>query len=106
MSERKHGDLISREVALNGIDKNIANLRHHAGNNCVANSAINLVQYTRDFLAALPAVDAVEVVHAKWVVKGQDVLCSHCNGESGYNAFGASSFSDYCPNCGARMDGE
>ena len=53
----------------------------------------------------LPAVDAVEVVHAKWVVKGQDVFCSHCDGESGYNAFGASSFSDYCPNCGARMEG-
>lgn len=53
-----------------------------------------------------PTIDAVEVVHARWVVKGQDVFCSHCDKESGYNPWGASAFSDYCPNCGAKMDGE
>ena len=39
----------------------------------------------------------------KWIVKGQEVFCSNCNKESGYNAWGASAFSDYCPNCGKKM---
>jgi hypothetical protein len=53
-----------------------------------------------------PTVDAVEVVHGRWIVKGQEVFCSHCDKESGYNHWGASAFSDYCPNCGSKMDGE
>ena len=38
-----------------------------------------------------------------WVHKGQSIYCSECGKESGYNPFGASRFSDYCPNCGAEM---
>lgn len=49
-------------------------------------------------------VEYAPVKHGRWIVKGQDVFCSHCNKESGYNAFGASSFSVYCPNCGAKME--
>lgn len=44
------------------------------------------------------------VKHGKWVVNEQDVLCSRCNNESGYNAWGANAFSTYCPHCGAKMD--
>lgn len=39
----------------------------------------------------------------EWIHKGQDIYCSICNKESAYNAFGASRFSDFCPNCGADM---
>ena len=53
-----------------------------------------------------PTVDAVEVVHGRWIVKGQDVFCSNCDKEGGHNEWGASVFSDYCPNCGAKMDGD
>jgi hypothetical protein len=42
--------------------------------------------------------------HGRWKVRGQDLFCTNCGGESGYNAFGASAFSDYCPKCGAKMD--
>ena len=51
-----------------------------------------------------PTVDAVEVVHGKWVKNGwNDYSCSICkcqligHGASGWN---------YCPNCGAKMDGD
>lgn len=62
--------------------------------------------HIKDFLNVLPTVDAVEVVYGRWIVKGQEVFCSHCDKESGYNHWGASAFSDYCPNCGAKMDGK
>ena len=38
-----------------------------------------------------------------WIKRGQDIYCSICNNESAYNPFGASKFSKYCPNCGAKM---
>jgi len=39
-----------------------------------------------------------------WVHKGQGIYCSECGKESGYNPFGASRFSDYCPSCGIEME--
>lgn len=39
----------------------------------------------------------------EWMVKGQDIYCSVCNQESAFNEFGASKFSNFCPNCGADM---
>lgn len=65
----------------------------------------------RNFLAKLPAVDAVEVVHGRWeewwpgislIMTGEEMLyrCSACDAKypdvEGYR---------YCPNCGAKMDG-
>lgn len=64
------------------------------------------------YLDGIPAVDAVEVVHAYWVngheSRWQNVsdtyTCSVC-GEPATKAFGTSVKSRYCPWCGARMDG-
>jgi uncharacterized OB-fold protein len=49
-----------------------------------------------------PAADAQEVVHGKWedFRKGYGWKCSYC----GNIAFTDSH--NYCPNCGAKMDGE
>lgn len=52
-----------------------------------------------------PTIDAVPVVHGRWMNDGMgDMLtiwkCSLC----GYRQQGA--FMRYCPNCGARMDGD
>lgn len=72
-----------------------------------------------DRIEELPVADVVEVVHGEWVENityhnanslfreyGFDVAetllyhtCSCCN------ALGSNSF-NYCPNCGAKMDGE
>lgn len=57
-------------------------------------------------LETMPTADVVEVKHGEWKRKGQDIYCSVCGNESAYNPFGASKFSDYCPNCGAKMDGK
>lgn len=59
-----------------------------------------------DSIDAQPTADVVEVKRGEWKRKGQDIYCSVCGNESAYNPFGASKFSDYCPNCGADMRSE
>ena len=77
----------------------------------LSQGAMEGVIYKRT-INAIPAVDAVEVVHAYWVngheSRWQNVsdtyTCSVC-GEPATKAFGTSVKSRYCPWCGARMDG-
>lgn len=56
-----------------------------------------------DTIDSIPAVDAVEVVHAYWTridykPCGHDYVCSACKGNNDRE-------SQYCPDCGAHMDG-
>ena len=58
------------------------------------------------YLSELPTVDAVEVVHGWWIeLPGMepDYKCSEC-GRS--YAWWEPSEAHYCPNCGAKMDGD
>lgn len=51
-----------------------------------------------------PWADVAPVVHGKWKAEGLDnCYCSRC--VKTYIGFFASSW-NYCPNCGAKMDGE
>lgn len=54
-------------------------------------------------LHEVPAADVAEVVHAKWIpfhseAAGDIQYCSACD-------IGFDARMDYCPHCGARMDG-
>lgn len=56
-------------------------------------------------LNAIPAVDAVPVAHGRWVISPgcwwPNGNCSICSEQHiGIN------YAKYCPNCGAKMDGE
>ena len=58
----------------------------------------------------LPAADVVKVRHAKDVFKQYnkhhcEFMCSLCGGWIGVIEGGDCDF-NYCPNCGAKMDGE
>ena len=62
----------------------------------------------RDHIDDAPAVDAEEVVHGRWRGETEEeqphialrrIVCSVCDGK----AFGRG---NYCPNCGAKMDGD
>lgn len=61
-----------------------------------------------DGLAKLPPVDAVEVVHGRWVHHYHDSgeplddkwYCSECHMCNDHRR------TWYCPNCGAKMDGD
>ena len=55
-----------------------------------------------------PTVDAVEVVHGRWVSVPHKLarVCSVCNRDEPYKfADIDADVYDYCPNCGAKMDG-
>lgn len=56
----------------------------------------------------LPAEDVEPVVHGRWVKEFyHPYWCSCCEEIAPLDACGESHYkSNYCPNCGARMDGE
>ena len=55
----------------------------------------------------MPTIDAVEVVHGRWEWCREEncVICSECKDEHYIGAFHQYS-KNYCPNCGAKMDGD
>lgn len=72
---------------------------------------------------AIPAADVAEVVHGNWIplreseitgwnpgFAGHDPIggykCSNCNKEAVFDCNDSFVLSDYCPNCGAKMDGD
>lgn len=51
-------------------------------------------------------VDAVPVVHGRWMWEGQFKACSECGTYIDWdNTLGANHWR-YCPQCGAKMDGK
>lgn len=63
-------------------------------------------------IAAFPAADVAPAVHARWIHSRYEdcseqfelVKCSQCNHEAYAMAFYVRG-GNYCPNCGAKMDG-
>lgn len=104
MSERKHGDLISREALL----KNAQRMTEYDE----AGWGVPVRVVKVEHIENAPAVDAVEVVHGRWKTNWCDnnligheyEECSNC----GCSMVDTNQFwkSNFCPNCGARMDGE
>ena len=67
--------------------------------------AIQALDMVRQFIKGMPTVDAVEVVHGEWgeiyTCHGERLWgykCSQCEQDNPNK-------SNYCPNCGAKMDG-
>lgn len=57
-----------------------------------------------DIIRAVPAADVAPVVHGEWLNGKtflENAVCSNCN--TTYEAY--YSKYQYCPNCGAKMDG-
>ena len=104
MTDSRVADLISRSAALEVIN----------AVKCVAWSQSGKVLCGKMFsqIKDLPAVEAVPVVHARWrELKDGTEECTNCLGlcphEENYNGDVIFNFGcEYCPWCGAKMDGE
>ena len=84
-----------KKAQCNGCD-NYGGVRCRA---CWVDDAIGLIDDA-------PTVDAVEVVHARWeyipIIDGLGrYRCERC-----FHYVDAGTDRNYCPNCGAKMDGE
>lgn len=81
-------DLISRAAAMDVFMGKPPNFYH--------------TSYIVGELNCVPAVDAVPVVHARWIlVQNGSGVCSACNRNDHIDPLAA-----YCRYCGAKMDGE
>jgi hypothetical protein len=70
--------------------------------------ALDVIRHIED----QPAADVVEVRHGHWIIKTDEygneyMMCSCCKDEFyPVDADTVDSTPNYCPNCGAKMDGE
>ena len=96
-------DLISRKALLEAAEHNVE-----------FQEGIVDVYILESILAGMPAVDAAPVVHGEWIVldecSNEGVYCSVCRKKVYKIDYARSNNpvkmkSQYCPNCGAKMDG-
>ena len=64
-------------------------------------------EYLGNRLSVAPTIEAKPVVHGRWISKNPHgyewiFVCSNCSYIDGYPF---NDRSNYCPNCGAKMDG-
>ena len=87
-------EYIEREAAVTSV------LRMRKPENSVAqNRMLSIIQMD---MLKLPAADVAPVVHARWIDDGRGIIiCPEC--KRGYNL--VPKFTNYCPACGAKMDG-
>ena len=70
------------------------------GNHDYMTGYVSALSALEGFIAGLPAVDAVPVVHAHWIDRDGKTWCSECGASNkAYNP-------PFCPHCGAKMDGD
>ena len=50
----------------------------------------------------MPTVDAVPVVHGRWIKRHNEKKCSRCE----FTYYSNNDYWFYCPKCGAKMDGK
>lgn len=89
-------DYIERPAAIESFENGEADVIEDWGDGCAFGFCLETI---RDTLNALPAADVAPVVHGRWKRYGRNLgECSNC-GEIVNIRY------NYCPNCGAKMDG-
>lgn len=106
---------IEREAAINRIKEyaldvysiDLDDAKQFSGHSRRENYCEGLYEAT-ELVDDIPAADVVPVVHGRWVsVAGKrDRICSRCLRNEPYkNADDAAEVFEFCPHCGAKMDG-
>lgn len=99
MKERRPmGEYVSKIAVIRALLKDFKDERH------TWYSASYAIDIMAKIVDEMPSADVIPVVHGKWIDKSGGIegawnYCSVC-GERAIELY------DYCPNCGARMDGD
>ena len=56
-------------------------------------------------ILCVPASDVAPIRHGRWINENFYTHCSACGKMAIYDKYGQEFESDYCPHCGAKMDG-
>ena len=94
---------MARLIDAEKLDEDLCEILRKAeyDNNC--GTFYIFVSEMNDCINDQPTVDAVEVVHGEWIVQNSAYTrfkCSACGSENHEYRW------KYCPNCGAKMDGD
>ena len=89
-------------------EKRLIDVRDCPCDGCKANPCGHPARCVKFALWLNKTVDAVEVVHGRWIPTNSkcDCTCSVCNTEFDNIVNDALEDWNYCPNCGAKMDGD
>ncbi len=91
-------DLISRTALIEKLET----AREHANSIMEISSLCGVLA----LVDAEPTVEAVEVVHGEWIRHGYKWKCSACDMKINIDGTPKENGLNYCPNCGAKMDGK
>lgn len=91
------GDYISREATVKAFCEKC---RGYYDGHCIHKGKCDI-----DVIQTAPAADVQPVKHGRWIGEGVlKIYCSNCSKTP--DGWPTPMQTDYCPNCGARMDGE
>lgn len=95
-------ELIDRDALKKNLDTALEERRQ--GKNVIRQARMNvLCSFTKEALDAMPTIDPVK--HGRWEFEPGAMYCSVCGWVYEYYV-GLEEEWNYCPNCGARMEGE
>ena len=68
-------------------------------------TAERLKKFCIDTVNNISAADVAPVVHGRWVYHNFDTICSECRKSAIFDEWEQQAETDFCPHCGAKMDG-
>lgn len=95
-------EYIRRDAAMKAVASQYGACRSPAQN--------RMIDEIRNKIRRMPAADVAEVVHGRWIDGAEDFTCGNHNAECSicrcYVSWdGCDEDFNYCPNCGAKMNG-
>lgn len=91
-----------KEYALDVYDIDLDDAKQFGGDSLIENYCEGLYEAT-ELVDDIPDADVAPVVHAQWIEDESGIIiCPEC--KRGYNLI--AKFTNYCPACGAKMDGK
>ena len=99
-------EYIEREAALEAVKKE----REYAGKFSFEEERawtagfLQGVSFALSDIVAVPAADVQPVRHGRWLWRSFNIMCSECDFMPYFDS--TEPLYPYCPNCGAKMDGD